>query len=73
MTEGHVEGSFQRVEIGLVEWYILNAEVASQNLNGKLFVLNPVDVFAELLDHNLLHYRFYHLLSTSIKYLFINS
>ena len=66
MTEGNVKGCLQRVEIGLVQRYVLNAEVASQNLNGQLFVLNPVDVFAELLYHDLLNDRLYHLPSTSI-------
>jgi hypothetical protein len=44
----------------MIEWYIFNAEVPSQDFDSQLVVLNPVDVFAEFLYHYFLDDGLYH-------------
>lgn len=54
MTVGNIKRSFQAVEKLMIERDVLNAEVSSKHFNGKLVVLDALDVLAELLYHDLL-------------------
>lgn len=60
MTESDVYGSFESIEEGMVEGYILDAEEPAQHFDGEFIVLDAVDVLAELLDHDFLDDGFDH-------------
>lgn len=54
------KGSLERIEKILVEGYIFNAEITSQNLDCEFVVLNAVYKLTKFLNHYLFDDRFYH-------------